>query len=143
MPQRCLERVQRYLLALPSDKRNARCSAREKYRLAGGRSPSASICRGDAVDAELGPRVRAQCDVSIAAEAPCGRDYSSYTPKERMKGVGVGSEGGKAIYCRLPFVMRYRFESVRISTLPCATAGEASVISPSEFLPSTLNSGPA
>ena len=38
---------------------------------------------------------------------------------------------------------RYRLDTVLMKTLPRETAGEASVISPSEFLPSTLNSGPA
>ena len=39
--------------------------------------------------------------------------------------------------------IRYSFDAVRRITLPPATAGVASDISFSEFLPSSLNSGPA
>lgn len=39
--------------------------------------------------------------------------------------------------------MRYSFEAVRTMRLPFAMAGVASVNSPSEFFPSTLNAGPA
>src|SRR4029453_7013139 len=39
-------------------------------------------------------------------------------------------------------LIRYNFDAVRRMRLPPATAGVASAISFSEFLPSTLNSGP-
>ena len=41
------------------------------------------------------------------------------------------------------FAIRYSFDCVRMRTLPRTTAGVASDISLSEFLPSSLNSGPA
>src|SRR6187455_397704 len=41
------------------------------------------------------------------------------------------------------FAIRYRLDCVRMIRLPRATAGVASDISPSEFLPRSLNSGPA
>ena len=67
-----------------------------------------------------------------------GRSRTGTEVARRQGDGGRRAEVGP--YCR---PIRYSFVAVRTIRLPLATAGVASVISSSEFLPSTLNSGPA
>ena len=105
------------------------------YRPAGIFAPLELLCAAD-VTCGFSGRIR---EVSIPIQS-LSSITSAGSDHVGARGRGVDNPRRQG---RSPFLMQYRAAAVRMKSRPSATAGVARATSPSTFLPSSSNSGPA